>query len=66
MREWAVAVLNTSSPVTLSKQQAEALIEGTSKLASYGIDDWVHPGGWVYDDDVDRPTKKPSPSPKPQ
>lgn len=64
MREWAVAVLNKSSPVSLSKQQADALIEGTSKLASY---DWVSPGGWVHDDDVDSPaTKKPSPSPKPQ
>src|ERR1700738_117368 len=32
MREWAVAVLNKSAPVKLSKQQTDALIDGTSIL----------------------------------
>jgi hypothetical protein len=67
MREWAVAVLNRSSPVTLSKQQADALVDGTSKLAPYGVDDWVYPGPWVYDDDVDpHAAKKPPASQKPR
>lgn len=66
MREWAVAVLNKSSPVSLSKQQAEALIEGTSRLAWYREEAWNY-NGWEFDERANsRTAKKPSPSPKPQ
>lgn len=66
MREWAVAILNKSAPISLSKQQAEALIEGTSRLVWYRDEDW-NSNGWVFEDRANshRP-KKLSPSPKPQ
>jgi hypothetical protein len=66
MREWAVAVLNKSAPVSLSRQQAEALIEGTSRLAWYRDEAW-NSNGWEFDDKGDAHiTKKPSPSPTKQ
>jgi hypothetical protein len=39
MREWAVAVLNNSAPVKLSRQQADALIDGTATLPRSGYFD---------------------------
>jgi hypothetical protein len=35
MREWAVAILNESSPVRLSPEQSSALIEGRTVLPTY-------------------------------
>ncbi len=65
MREWAVAVLNKSSPVKLSEEQAEGLIDGTSRLSSYGYDGWDD-SGYGYDDRAaSRSAKKPSPRPTP-
>jgi hypothetical protein len=66
MREWAVAVLNKSSPVSLSKDQTEALIEGTSRLAWYRDEEW-NSDGWAFDERADpHAVKKSSPSPKSQ
>jgi hypothetical protein len=53
MREWAVALLNKSAPVKLSREQMDALIDGKAVLPAsgfyddkgfdYGGSDWPSP-----------------------